>query len=194
VTRLLFDADGRLCEEQRVLAFVTADGSTHGAGRLVADEVEQTILAPAEQGDWHCDLLDDEGRRAGGFRPFRLRRGGRLCSGELSASLLGHSWSHDRWSFATADGQRVEATVECAQRGGVAPSGGVSIVLDPIEPADSQALSAQALVLAFGCWLIAQWHTLAPGDHMLTSTGVGGELASAPVSSLRGGIAQHDAK
>lgn len=172
-----------------MLAFVAADSRAEAVGRLVADDLEQTIVAPAERGDWRCDLLDEDGRRAGGFRPFRLRRGGRLRSGELSVSLLGHSWSHDRWAFASAGGQRVEATVECAERIDVSGSAGVAIVLDPIEPADSAMVSAQALVLAFGCWLIAQWHAVAPGDHMLTSTGTGGELAGVPGSSARGGIA-----
>jgi hypothetical protein len=189
VTRLLFDADCRLCEEQRVLAFVAADSGPDAVGRLVADDIEQTIVAPLERGDWRCDLLDDDGRQAGGFRPFRLRRGGRLRSGNLSVSLLGHSWSHDRWSLVTGGGQRIEATVECAERGRVSGRAGVAIVLDPIEPVDSRKLSAQALVLAFGCWLIAQWHTVAPGDHMLTSTGAGGELAGALGSSARGGSA-----
>jgi hypothetical protein len=186
---MLFDADYKLREEQRVLAFVAADNRAEAVGRLVADDLEQTIVAPSDRGDWRCDLLDDEGRRAGGFRPFRLRRGGRLRSGELSVSLLGHSWSHDRWSFATAGGQRIEATVECAEGVDVSGSAGVAIVLDQIEPADAPTLSVQALVLAFGCWLIAQWHAVAPGDHMLTSTGTGGELAGASGSSVRGGIA-----
>jgi hypothetical protein len=196
VTRLLFDADCKLREEQRVLAFVAADSRAEAVGRLVTSDLEQTIVAPGERCDWRCDLLDDEGRRAGGFRPFRLRRGGRLRSGEQSVSLLGHSWSHDRWSFATVGGQRVEATVECAEPGLASGPAGVAIVLDPIDPidpADSLTLSAQALVLAFGCWLIAQWHTLAPGDHMLTSTGTGGELADALGSPSRGGIALPEA-
>jgi hypothetical protein len=193
MTRLLFDADCRLREEQRVLAFVAADSRTEAVGRLVADDVEQTIVAPAERGNWRCELLDDEGRRAGGFQPFRLRRGGRLRSGELSVALQGHSWSHDRWSFATAGGLRVEATVECAEESRISGSAGVEIVLDPIEPADSRALPAQVLVLAFGCWLIAQWHALAPGDHMLTSTGAAGELAGALGSPARGGIALPEA-
>jgi hypothetical protein len=193
VTRLLFDADCKLREEQRVLAFVATDSRAEAVGRLVADDLEQTIVAPGERGDWRCDLLDDEGRRAGGFRPFRLRRGGRLRSGEQSVSLLGHSWSHDRWSFATPGGQRVEATVECAEPGLASAPAGVAIVLDPIEPADWPTLSPQALVLAFGCWLITQWHTLAPGDHMLTSTGTSGGLAGALESAQRGGIAQSEA-
>jgi hypothetical protein len=194
VTRLKFDADGRLLDDGRVLAFVAPGGRADAVGRLVADDVEHAIVAPGELTDWRCDLLDGGGRRTGGFRPFRLRRGGRLRSGETSVSLQGHSWSHDRWSFATPDGRRVEATVE--RRGGDASPPGstdVEIALVAEDRADAAPLVKHARVLALGCWLIGQWHALAPGDHMLTSTGAGGELAGASRSSARGGIFAREA-
>ncbi|HXP36865.1 MAG TPA: hypothetical protein VN817_03780 [Solirubrobacteraceae bacterium] len=188
MTRLLFGADGRLRDEQRVLAFVARDERAEAVGKLVSDDVERAIVTHAGRADWRFDLLDDDGRRTGGFRPFRLRRGGRLRSGELTVALHGYSWSHDRWSFATSDGHRVEATAESLAKRGAGPSD-VEIVLEEIEPPGASRLSAHALVLAFGCWLIAQWHTIAPGDHMLTSTGAGGELSTAPGRSGSGGIA-----
>lgn len=191
--RLRFGPDGRLCADGRVLAFVATDERADAHGRLVANDVEHAIVSPAESAAWRFDLLDGDGRPTGGFRPFRLRRGGRLRSGELSIVLQGHSWSNDRWSFATPDGQRVEATVESSAGAHSAGSGDVEITLEADAAADAVPLSAQALVLAFGCWLIAQWHAIAPGDHMLTSTGAGGELASSLGTPPRGGIAAHDA-
>jgi len=192
MTRLLFGPDGRLRDEQRVLAFVARDERAKALGKLVSDDVERAIVTHAEPADWRFDLLDDGGRRTGGFRPFRLRRGGRLRSGELSVTLHGYSWSHDRWSFATSDGHRVEATAESlGKRGGPGPDE-VEIVLEDAEPSGALHLSAHALVLAFGCWLIAQWHTIAPGDHMLTSTGAGGELSTALGPSSSGGIAAQE--
>jgi hypothetical protein len=189
VTRLLFGPDGRLRDEQRVLAFVAPDERAEALGKLVSDDVERAIVTHPGRADWRFDLLDGDGRRTGGFRPFRLRRGGRLRSGELTVALHGYSWSHDRWAFATSDGHRVEATAESLpKRGRVGPSD-VEIVLEDVEPSGASRLSAHALVLAFGCWLIAQWHTIAPGDHMLTSTGAGGELSTAVGPSAGGGNA-----
>lgn len=192
MTRLLFGPDGALRDGQRVLAFVVRDERAEALGKLVSDDVERAIVTHSGSADWRFDLLDDGGRRTGGFRPFRLRRGGRLRSGELSAALHGYSWSHDRWSFATSDGHRVEATAESLGKRRSAGPGDVEIVLEDVEPPAALGLSAHALVLAFGCWLIAQWHTLAPGDHMLTSTGAGGELSTAPGPSGSGGIAARE--
>jgi hypothetical protein len=194
MTRLLFGPDGRLRDEQRVLAFVVRDERAEALGKLVGDEGERAIVTHPGRADWRLDLLDDGGRRTGGFRPFRLRRGGRLRSGELSVTLHGYSWSHDRWSFATSDGHRVEATAESlSKRAGPGPAD-VEIVLEDVEPSGAlhSSAGAHALVLAFGCWLIAQWHTIAPGDHMLTSTGAGGELSTAVGPSSSGGIAAHE--
>jgi hypothetical protein len=188
VTRLRFGADGRLCDEQRVLAFVATDERSDAVGRLVAGDVEHAIVERSEPVAWRFDLLDGRGRRTGGFQPFRLRRGGRLRSGELSVALQGHSWSHDRWSFATPDGRRVEATVEDRRSEWPMGPAEVAIALESSEPVDAAPAFAPALVLAFGCWLIAQWHALAPGDHMLTSTGADGELASTLGQSRSGGI------
>ena len=188
MTRLLFGPDGRLRDEQRVLAFVARDERSEALGKLVSDEGERAIVTHAGPADWRFDLLDDDGRRTGGFRPFRLRRGGRLRSGELTVALHGYSWSHDRWSFATSDGHRVEATAQSLGKRGRSGTGDVEIVLEDVEPSGASRLSAHVLVLAFGCWLIAQWHTIAPGDHMLTSTGAGGELSTAG-SAGSGGIA-----
>jgi hypothetical protein len=189
MTRLLFGPDGRLRDEQRVLAFVVLDEPAEALGKLVSDDVERAIVTHGSA-DWRFDLLDDDGRRTGGFRPFRLRRGGRLRSGELSVALHGYSWSHDRWSFSTSDGHRVEATAESLGKRGRPGAAEVEIVLEDVEPSGAALrLSAHALVLAFGCWLIAQWHTIAPGDHMLTSTGAGGELSTAVGPSSSGGIA-----
>jgi hypothetical protein len=189
VTRLLFDPDGRLRDEKRVLAFVARDERTEALGKLVSDDVERAIVTHAGPADWRFDLLDDGGRRKGGFRPYRLRRGGRLRVGELSVALHGYSWSHDRWSFASSDGHRVEATAESLGERGHPGSADVEIVLEDVEPSGALRPTAHALVLAFGCWLIAQWHTIAPGDHMLTSTGAGGELSTAVGPSPSGGIA-----
>jgi hypothetical protein len=192
MTRLLFGPDGRLRDEQRVLAFVVHDERAKAVGKLVSDDVERAIVTHAEPADWRFDLLDDGGRRTGGFRPFRLRRGGRLRSGELSVALHGYSWSHDRWSFATSDGRRVEATAESLGKRGCPGPADVEIVLEDADSSGALQLSAHALVLAFGCWLIAQWHTLAPDDHMLTSTGACGELSSAASPSCSGGIAAQE--
>ena len=189
MTRLLFGPDGRLRDEQRVLAFVERDERAEALGKLVSDDVERAIVTHPGRADWRFDLLDDDGRRTGGFRPFRLRRGGRLRSGELTVALHGYSWSHDRWSFATSDGHRVEATAESFRTRGSSGPCDVEIVLEDVEPSGTSRLSAHALVLAFGCWLIAQWHTIAPGDHMLTSTGAGGELSTALAPASSGGIA-----
>lgn len=189
MTRLLFGPDGTLRDEQRVLASVVRDERAEALGKLISDKVERAIVTHAEPADWRFDLLDDDGRRTGGFRPFRLRRGGRLRSGELNVALHGYSWSHDRWSFATSDGRRVEATAESLpKRCGPGPAD-VEIVLEDVESPGAPGVSAHALVLAFGCWLIAQWHAGAPGDHMLTSTGAGGELSTALGRSGSGGIA-----
>jgi hypothetical protein len=186
---LRFGADGRLRAEGHVLASVVPDRRADMLGRLVANDVEATISTPAATAGWRFDLLDDGGLRTGEFRPFRLRRGGRLRAGELTVTLQGDSWSHDRWSFAMRDGDRVEATVERSdERGSIGPEG-FEISLESGQPGAAQLRSAHALVFAFGCWLIAQWHALAPGDHMLTSEAPADELASAlrPVGS--GGIA-----
>jgi hypothetical protein len=193
MTRLLFDSDGRLRDGKRTLAFVAADARADALGRLVADDVEAAIVTHAGSADWRFDLLDDGGRRTGGFRPFRLRRGGRLRSGELTVVLLGNSWSHDRWSFATHDGTRVEATVESSGARGITGSADFEIALESGQPGAAQPQSAHALVLAFGCWLIAQWHAVAPGDHMLTSEGPAGELANAPRPAGSEGISAREA-
>jgi hypothetical protein len=189
VTYLLFGADGRLREQDRVVAAIAPDAGGATVGRLVAEDIECAIVKRAGRADWRCDLIDEAGQRTGGFEPFRLRRGGRLRAGETRISLQGHSWSHDRWSFATPDGRCIEATVGPSIERCEVPAGGFEIALDAGGAAAAAPLSVHAHVLAFGCWLIAQWHTVAPGDHMLTSTGAGGELASTPESATRGGIA-----
>lgn len=186
---LLFGPDGRLREQDRVVAAIAPDAGGEAVGRLVAEDIECAIVKRAGRADWRCDLLDDAGRRTGGFEPFRLRRGGRLRAGATRISLQGHSWSHDRWSFATPDGRRIEATVGPSTDTREAPAAGLEITLEAGGGAAATPLCAHAHVLAFGCWLIAQWHAVAPGDHMLTSTGAGGELASVLGSSTRGGIA-----
>jgi hypothetical protein len=193
VTRLLFGSDGRLRDGKRTLAFVAADERAGALGRLVADDVEAAIVTPAGTAGWRFDLLDDGGARTGEFRPFRLRRGGRLRAGELTVALQGDSWSHDRWSFATRDGDRVEATVECVGERSVIGSADFEIMLEGRRPDAAQSQSAHALVLAFGCWLIAQWHALAPGDHMLTSEGPADELASTLLAAGSGGISAREA-
>ncbi|HWF31506.1 MAG TPA: hypothetical protein VG188_03000 [Solirubrobacteraceae bacterium] len=186
---LLFGADGRLRAEDRVLAFVVADRRAGALGRLVAEDLEVAIVTAAGAPGWRFDLLDESGRRAGEFRPFRLRRGGRLRAGELTLALQGNSWSHDRWSFATREGDRVEATVKCRGERPVAGSTDLEIALESSPRAAARAQSAHPLALAFGCWLIARWHALAPGDHMLTSEGPAEELASALRPSAGRGIA-----
>jgi hypothetical protein len=193
VTYLLFGPDGRLREQDRVVAAIAPDAGPDAVGRLVAEDIECVIVKRAGRADWRCDLLDEAGRRTGGFEPFRLRRGGRLRAGATRISLQGHSWSHDRWSFATPDGRRIEATVAPSTDARKAPSAGLEITLEAGTEAAATPLCAHAHVLAFGCWLIAQWHAVAPGDHMLTSTGAGGELASALGTSTRGGIVDSEA-
>jgi hypothetical protein len=193
VTFLLFGPDGRLREQSRVVAAIAPDAGPDAVGRLVAEDIECTIVKRAGRADWRCDLLDEAGRRAGGFEPFRLRRGGRLHAGATRISLQGHSWSHDRWSFATPDGSRIEATVGPSADTREVLDAGLEIALEAGGEAPAAPLSAHAHVLAFGCWLIAQWHAGAPGDHMLTSAGAGGELAGALGSATRGGIADSEA-
>ena len=193
MTYLLFGADGRLREQDRVVAAIAPDAGTDAVGRLVAEDIECAIVKHAGRADWRCDLVDEAGRRTGGFEPFRLRRGGRLRAGATRISLQGHSWSHDRWSFATPDGRRIEATVGPSADARETPAAGLEIALELDAEATAAPLGAHAHVLAFGCWLIAQWHVVAPGDHMLTSTGAGGELASALGSSTRGGITDSEA-
>jgi hypothetical protein len=115
-----------------------------------------------------------------------------LRAGELTLALQGNSWSHDRWSFAMRDGDRVEATVKCPGERPVAGSADFEIALEGGQEDSAQAQSAQALALAFGCWLIAQWHALAPGDHMLTSEGPADELAGALRAAAGRGIAERE--
>lgn len=171
-----------------MLAFVAADRRADTLGRLVADDLEAAIVTPAGAAGWRLDLLDDDGQRTGGFRPFRLRRGGWLRAGGLTVALHGNSWSHDRWSFATRDGDRVEATVESAGERSVTGLADFEIALESGLTGAAQPQPAHALVLAFGCWLIAQWHALAPGDHMLTSEGPAAELTSGLRVAAGGGI------
>jgi hypothetical protein len=193
MTRLLFGPDGRLRDGKRTLAFVAADERADALGRLVADDLEAAIVTPAGAAGWRFDLLDARGRRIGSFRPFRLRRGGRLRSGELTVALQGDSWSHDRWSFATRDGNRVEATVGGSGERRATGSGEFEIALKSGQLDAAQPQSADALTLAFGCWLIAQWHAIAPDDHMLTSEGPADELASTLRPLRSGGISERDA-
>jgi hypothetical protein len=190
MTRLLFGPDGRLRDGKRTLAFVAADERADALGKLVADDVEAAIVTPAGAAGWRFDLLDERGQRIGGFRPFRLRRGGRLRSGELTVALQGDSGSHARWSFATRDGDCVEATVGGPGERTATGSGEFEIALRSGRP---DVESEHALTLAFGCWLIAQWHAIAPGDHMLTSEGPADELASTLRPLRSGGISERDA-
>src|SRR5262245_50267388 len=179
---LLFTTDGELREEPtrgapvRVLARIVETPSGGLPSRLLCAEAEHEIVVLA-QGGWAFELRDREGRRSGGFRPFRLRRGGRLRLGEITVALHGRPWSHEGWAFSTPDGRRVAATVvarghEASPRLdlGVAPgrSAAIAVALDPAVPAEN--LPVPVGVLALGCWLILRWHRAVPADHVLVAT------------------------
>jgi len=179
MTGLLFTDAGELSEraqagQTRTLARIESarDGSPP---RLICGGVEHEIVALA-QGGCAFELRDGAGRPSGGFQPFRLRRGGRLCMGESCAALHGRPWSHEGWAFSTPDGRRIEATVIGAEdasgshaRTGAALLPGAPFVIALDAPGPAQAAALPAEVLALGCWLIARWHRAPAVDHVLAA-------------------------
>ncbi len=127
-------------------------------------------IVPCGRSSWAFDLRDDKGGSGGGFRPYRLRRGGRLRVGATAVSLHGRPSSHEGWSFSTPDGRRVEATVA---KDATALDGGweFEVVLQTEEPL--HALLELADMLALGCWLIVRWHSAPSTDHLLTADASG---------------------
>jgi hypothetical protein len=170
MTCLLFTADGRLSAEKRSLSRVAEAHDEISAPLLTGQR--RCEIVPCEPGSWAFDLRGDDGSSAGGFRPYRLRRGGRLRVGATAVSLHGRPSSHEGWLFTTLDGRRVEATVASDSSAVVGESvlagePGLAVKMRTEEPL--HALLALADVLALGCWLIVRLHSAPSTDHMLSS-------------------------
>jgi len=188
---LLFTPDGQLREQltdtpTRVIARIL-DGDDGTAPRLLCAGGEYRIVALAQQGG-AVELRDGEDRSRGGFQPFRLRRGGWLRVGDLTASLYGRPWSHEGWVFSTSDGQKVAATVASLVEGrkdqdawaghaGANQPAAFVVLLEaagtslPAPAQLAEALPLPAEALALGCWLIAHWHRAPAGHHVLAAGG-----------------------
>ncbi|HEY1450444.1 MAG TPA: hypothetical protein VGF47_05775, partial [Solirubrobacteraceae bacterium] len=76
MTLLKFTADGQLTSNARSLSRVS-EAEDAASVRLLAGEAVHEIV-PCASSSWAFDLREDDGSSGGGFRPFRLRRGGRL--------------------------------------------------------------------------------------------------------------------
>jgi hypothetical protein len=199
MARLVFTADAHLREqtggsEVGVLSRVV-EGRDGTLARLVAAQAEHDIAPPTTAG-WAFELRDAAGGCSGGYRPFRLRHGGRLRVGEATASLHGSPWSHEGWAFSTPDGRTVEATVaapgarpsprdgRCAVAGGRSRT--CAVVLDAT--GSLGAVLELADVLALGCWLIVRWHCTPVIDHVLAAASADEELAGRPYESALAGM------
>jgi hypothetical protein len=176
MARLVFTTDGLICEPAsraapRVLSRVIE--RRDGTARLLARGVEHEISPFASPG---CpfELRDGDGRRSGGFEPFRLRRGGRLSVGEVALSLCSRPWSHEGWRFSTPQGSDIAATVAVTELDAASnrdDTRGRRAAIRPLvalESSDSLAEPpALASALALGCWLIVRWHSDPVPDHVL---------------------------
>ncbi|HTA06789.1 MAG TPA: hypothetical protein VK774_10530 [Solirubrobacteraceae bacterium] len=161
---LNFTADGRLTSNARSLSSVSeAEGDA--SVKLLAGDATCEIVPRASSG-WAFDLRKDDGSSGGGFRPFRLRRGGRLRVGTAAVSLHGRPSSHVGWSFSTPDGRRIDATV-ATDATAVGDEPDLFVELQTQEPLD--AVLELADVLALGCWLIVRWHSAPSTDHLLSA-------------------------
>jgi hypothetical protein len=186
MTTLLFTAEGglhadrhdrRLPEHAGLLEYATptAVESRDGRMRLLAGEAEYEIV-PLGPSGWAFELRDESGSCSGGFRPFRLRRGGRLRVGEVGLALHGQPWSHEEWQFSTYDGRSLAATAPPPPRNAAADSAtGADVALE-MKPVESPADLLE--VLALGCWLISRWRSLPTVDHLLCSAASAGGIAA----------------
>jgi hypothetical protein len=185
MTLLEFTADGRLTANEQSLSRV-GETEGYGSARLLTGEVEHEIV-PCPSSGWAFDLRGNDGSSGGGFRPFRLRRGGRLRLGAVAVSLHGRPSKQEGWSFSTPDGRHVKATVstKLTVPGGERAHGRV-VELQTQEPLD--AVLELTDVLALGCWLIVRWHSAPSTDHLLTSSAPGLGLSSASWQAAVAGI------
>jgi hypothetical protein len=142
-------------------------------------------IVPCATSGWAFDLRDDDGGSGGGFRPYRLRRGGRLRVGAATVSLHGRPSSHAGWTFSTPDGRRVDATVA---KDPAAVVGGANLVVELRTEEPLHALLELADVLALGCWLIVRLHSMPAADHMLSSAAPGSVFSSGSLQAAVAGI------
>jgi hypothetical protein len=144
--RLLFTGD-RLLDGDHELARV--DAHAH----VVSGEREYAIIRRNRRG-WDYEVVDQQsGRTTCEFRPFRVRRGGRLLCGGTTVLLRGKPLRPRLWTFTTESGACVRAT-----SGGI-PWADYSTPFPVIlETEDSiGAIPGAVITLLFGCWLIEQW-------------------------------------
>jgi hypothetical protein len=182
MTCLLFTADGRLSAEKRSLSRV--DEACDEVSAPLLRGQRRCEIVPSALGGWAFDLRDDDGGSGGGFRPYRLRRGGRLRVGATTVSLYGRPSSQGGWSFLMPDGRRVEATV--ARVATAVGESDLAVEMYTDEPL--HVLLELADVLALGCWLIIHWHSAPSTDHLLTSEASGSGFSGGSLQAAVAGI------
>jgi hypothetical protein len=177
---LRFDADGRLLQDEKVLASV--DWADDGSFARIAVGDREYDLVRKKRTGWHFSAVP----LAGGdavceFLPHQLHRGGRLKAGSTTLQLHGHPLHKDRWWFEGDGGLKIEAVATLPLDGRTADEarvarvagvrGGAQRLEVDLELQESLGVLHDApLLLAFGCWLIVQWDTF----PMLVAGGGGG--------------------
>ena len=162
MSRLVYDADRRLRDGERVLADFTESGPY---GCIVVDRGEYEIAHRGHSG-WHFRVLDASGESACEYDPYRVVRGGRLKGRWSAVSLRGVPLRAARWTFSSESDWRIRARLLAAQRlvgvgeGNSSPARSYEVRLDGELPIISSEASLQ---LAFGCWILVERQSLPGG-------------------------------
>jgi hypothetical protein len=164
-TTLVFGTDGRLLHGEALLAQVEEAAPPASALILTGERAFQIVRR--RRGGWHFDLVEAEGGRrvACEYRPYLLRRGGRLNAGATGLALRPRRPGSNIWKLA---GPGAAPIAIAAQRGAASAVQGAlaaaqlparaRLLLTMDTDTDTGAVPAEAL--AFACWLVVQWERM----------------------------------
>jgi hypothetical protein len=155
VAEIVFGLDGRLRRGDEVVASVD-DGNPGTFARVTVSHVEYDIVRTKRFG-WHLALVRaSSGSPVCQYVPSRIRRGGRLYSGDAITRLRARWLGGRQWYFLSQDGHRISAQARTGRQRTRGESPGMEVHLYEGHGSTDMTLH-DLLVLVLGCWLIVQW-------------------------------------
>jgi hypothetical protein len=150
---LVYGMDRRLREREVVrVGFEATAGSPWGC--MVVGGHEYEIVREGRTG-WHFSLLDREsGEQLYEFSRFRVLPGGTITGKGSRVTIRETLLRNGRWTFTSDDGWQVRATRTRRYPGRELRLEHVGLMGVP---------SSEALLLAFGTWILVEWESVPVG-------------------------------